>query len=125
MKTFREPQCHRYELPDGWIALAGKSDADNELLSLHTARPRDWWFHVNGMPGSHVILQHPEKKEPSKVLLKTVAAIAAWHSKARDAGLVSVHCARAVDVGKVPGSKTGTVTLKKQTVLKVRPALPT
>lgn len=49
-------RCYKYELPGMWIVLAGKSDADNDRLSLRIAAPRDWWFHVRGMPGSNVIL---------------------------------------------------------------------
>jgi predicted ribosome quality control (RQC) complex YloA/Tae2 family protein len=123
-KNIRDPDCHRYALEDGWEVLAGKTDRDNELLSLHTAHPNDWWFHVNGVPGSHVILRHPESIDAPVALLKTAAAIAAWHSKARAAGTVSVHCARAAQVHKARGAQTGTVQVRKGKILKVRPALP-
>ena len=48
-----------YTLPEGWQVLVGRTDADNDYLSFRVARPEDWWFHVRGMPGSHVILQGP------------------------------------------------------------------
>jgi len=48
-----------YTLPDGWQVLVGRTDADNDYVSFRVARPEDWWFHVRGMPGSHVILQGP------------------------------------------------------------------
>jgi len=92
-------------------------------LSLKVARPDDWWFHVRGMPGSHVILQ-AGKGEPDKAALEAAAAVAAWHSKARRGGVVAVSCTRARFVKKPRGAKPGTVTIRKETVLKVRPALP-
>ena len=73
------PKAFRYELEDGWVVLAGKTDADNEALSLKTANPEDWWFHVRGMPGSHVILRQPQGKNPDKRILKQAASIAAYY----------------------------------------------
>lgn len=105
------------------MVLAGKTDADNDRLSLKEARPNDWWFHVRGMPGSHVILRAKEDEEPDKETLKKAAAIAAYHSKARNGGVVAVSCTRAKFVSKPKGAKPGTVTIKKETVLQVRPAI--
>jgi hypothetical protein len=120
----RHPQTFEYVLPGGWVALAGKTDGDNDRLSLSVARANDWWFHVRGMPGSHVILRAKPGAEPDKDTLKQAAAIAAYHSKARNGGVVAVSCTQARYVTKPPGAKPGTVAIRKETVLKVRPALP-
>ena len=88
------------------------------------ARASDYWFHVHGVPGSHVILQGPEGEEPDKTMLKAAAAIAAYHSKARNAGVVPVSCTRAQNVSKPRGARVGTVQIRKETTLKVRPGLP-
>ena len=74
-----------YALPGDWKVLVGRTDADNEVLSFRVARPDDWWFHVRGMPGSHVILQGPPGTDPDRETLQRAAAIAAYHSKARHA----------------------------------------
>ena len=113
-----------YELPGQWKVLACRSDTDNDELSLGMASQDDWWFHVRGLPGSHVILQGPAGAGPDKETLKRAAAIAAWHSKARNAGIVPVSCTRARHVAKPRGAKTGTVQIRKEIVLKVRPAIP-
>ncbi|MBI3329230.1 MAG: DUF814 domain-containing protein [Nitrospinae bacterium] len=112
-----------YMLPGGWKVLVGRTDADNDHLSLRVARPDDWWFHVRGMPGSHVILQGPPGEEPTREALKRVAAIAAYHSKARQAGIVAVSCTRARYVTKPRDATAGTVHIRKEVVLKVRPTL--
>lgn len=110
-----------YALPDGWKVLAGRTDADNDRLSFKVARPEDWWFHVRGMPGSHVILQGPPGEEPDRPTLKRAAAIAAFHSKARSGGEVAVSATRARYVTKPAGAKAGTVQIRREVVLKVRP----
>lgn len=117
-------RAYRYGLPGGWTVLAGRTEADNDRLSLTVARPGDRWFHVRGMAGSHVLLQGPPGLEPDRDTLRAAAAVAAWHSKARDAGVVAVSCTEARHVRKPRGAKPGTVEIRHETVLKVRPALP-
>jgi len=119
------PQIYRYELPGGWTVLVGKTDRDNDRLSIKLAKPQDWWFHVHGMPGSHVVLKIKENgEEPGPQVLKEAASIAAYHSKARKGGTVPVSCTRARYVTKPRGAKPGTVTIRKEKTLKVQPALP-
>jgi predicted ribosome quality control (RQC) complex YloA/Tae2 family protein len=118
------PRVWEYALPGGWTALAGKTDADNDRLSLRVARPEDWWFHVHGMPGSHVVLRGPAGEEAGKDTLKRAAAIAAYHSRARTAGAVPVSCTRACNVSKPRGARPGSVAIRREIGLKVRPALP-
>ena len=105
---------YEYELPGGWKVLAGKTDEDNDMLSIRLAHPEDWWFHVRGMPGSHVLLRHRPDEEPDRETLKRAAAIAAYHSKAREGGMVSVSCTRAKNVTKPRGAKPGTVTIRRE-----------
>ncbi len=110
-----------YRLPGDWVVLAGASDEDNERVSLSLASQRDYWFHVAGVPGSHVILRAREDEEPGRDTLRQAAAVAAYHSKARNAGVVPVHCARARDVRKPRGANVGTVQVARGSTLKVRP----
>jgi len=118
------PRLHEYALPGGWKVLAGRTEADNDRLSLRLARPEDWWFHVRGQSGSHVVLQGPAGAKPGGGLLKAAAAVAAWHSKARSGGLVAVSCTQARFVSKPRGARPGTVQIRRETVLRVRPGLP-
>jgi predicted ribosome quality control (RQC) complex YloA/Tae2 family protein len=113
-----------YELPGGWTVLAGRTEADNDYLSIKLADPRDWWFHAHGCPGSHVLLRWREGEEPGRDTLEAAAAIAAWHSKARKGGVVPVSCTLAANVSKPRGAEPGTVSIRKERTLKVRPGLP-
>ena len=119
-----EPKIWRYELPGGWVVLAGRNDQDNDYLSIKMAKANDYWFHVKGLPGSHVILQVPAGEEPDNGTVKAAAAVAAWHSKKRESKQVAVSCTRARFVTKPRGAQPGTVEIRKEKVLKVRPALP-
>ena len=110
-----------YVLPGDWRVLAGRTDAANDHISLKLARPGDLWFHIRGLPGSHVILRVPSGETPDRATRELAAAIAAYHSKARSAGTVAVSCTEARQVSKPRGAKAGTVSIRKETVLKVRP----
>ena len=112
----------RYDLSDEWHVLVGKTDADNDELSLRIARPDDWWFHVRGMPGSHVVLRGPPGEDAPREFLKKAAAIAAYHSKARKGGIVAVSATHSRYVTKPRGAKSGTVQIRKEIVLKARPS---
>jgi predicted ribosome quality control (RQC) complex YloA/Tae2 family protein len=124
MGLFQQPAKPRilyYELPGAWTLLVGASDADNDYLSIEVAQPDDWWFHADKVPGSHVLLRSKADEDPSAETLRQAASIAAYHSKARNAGIIPVHCTRARYVTKPRGVKTGTVNVKHGKVLKVRP----
>jgi len=111
-----------YTLPGGWQVLVGRTDADNDALSFRVAKPDDWWFHVRGMPGSHVILQGLPGTDPDRQALQRAAAIAAYHSKPRTAGVVAVSGTRVRDISKPRGAKAVTVQIRNEKVFKVRPA---
>ncbi len=111
-----------YTLLGGWQVLVGRTDADNDDLSFRVARPHDWWFHVRGMPGSHVILQGPPGADPDRQTLTRAAAIAAYHSTARHAGIVAVSGTRVRDVSKPRGATAGTVQIRHERVFRVHPA---
>jgi len=101
--------------------LAGATDDDNDVLSTTIAAPEDWWFHAEGVPGSHLVLRAKPQEDPGRDTLRQAAAVAAYHSKARAAGTVRVYCTRARHVRKPRGAKAGTVEVSRGTVLRVRP----
>ncbi len=121
------PKCWIYDAGDGWSIYAGKTDEDNDILSLRFARPNEHWFHVNGMAGSHVILRPPEDNPAAaadKKRLEMAAAVAAWHSKARNGGWCSVGTTLAANVSKERGAKPGLVCVANERKIRVKPALP-
>jgi predicted ribosome quality control (RQC) complex YloA/Tae2 family protein len=110
------------ESPDGMIVLVGRTARDNDVLSLKLAAPRDFWFHVAGESGSHVVVRNPQNLDTLPRATKRFAAgLAAGYSKARRGGKVAVHMARAGDITKPQGLAPGKVQLRRHTSLNANP----
>ncbi|MDF3128663.1 NFACT RNA binding domain-containing protein [Kiritimatiellaeota bacterium B1221] len=114
-----QPDLRRFELEDGWVALVGRSDRDNDLLTFKVAFPQDLWLHAKGCPGSHVVLQHPDETEPPKQVIEAAARLALIYSKAKNAKSGAVSVAKISDLGKTRGAPAGQVTLRKSKTVKV------
>lgn len=101
----------------------GKGDADNDHLTFGVAEPRDFWLHVAGPAGSHVVVRNPDGlDELPRQVLSRAAELCAFHSKARGArGKVEVHVCRVADVSKPRGFPKGQVLLRRFETLKVYP----
>jgi predicted ribosome quality control (RQC) complex YloA/Tae2 family protein len=116
-RGYRSVECEGFEI------LVGKGDRDNDHLTFGIGQPNDWWLHVAGPAGSHVVIKNPEGL-PSlpRSVLGRAAELAAWHSKARGLrGKVEVHLCRVADVSKPRGFAPGQVLLRRFDVLKVYP----
>ena len=112
----------RSERIEGFELLIGKGDAENDQLTFKVAENTDFWLHVANMPGSHVVIRNPDKvSEPPRAVLERAAELAAYHSKARDAGKVEVHWCRIADISKPRGFAPGKVILKQWKSLRVYP----
>ena len=115
--------CRRYTTSDGYEILAGRNNIQNDQLTFHTASRRDWWFHVKGLPGTHVILKtKPNEDMPSDNAVLEAASLAAFFSKAiileehmtsedSKPGLLKaeVDYCPVSHVKKIPGAKPGMV----------------
>ena len=106
---------------EGFTILVGKGDAENDALTFEVADPHDFWLHVSGPSGSHVVVRNPDKiDELPRPVLEAAAALAAWHSKARGSrGKVEVHVCRVSDVSKPRGFDPGQVLLRRWRAVKV------
>jgi predicted ribosome quality control (RQC) complex YloA/Tae2 family protein len=115
---------YRRAVVDGFEVLVGKADAENDVLTFEVAAPEDYWLHVGGgVPGSHVVVRVPEgETEVPRAVLLRAAALAAWHSKARNARRVDVHVCRVRDVSKRRGAPAGEVHLRRWDTLRVGPS---
>ena len=115
----------RYRLDDTWDVWVGRSNKENDELTHHAASPDDWWFHAQGVPGSHVILRAAGRPDqiPRRVL-ERAAAIAAYHSKARTSGLAPVVYTLRKYVRKPRKSPAGTAACIREKSLMVEPKLP-
>lgn len=105
----------RFSSPGGFVVLVGRNNKQNDVLSHQIAKPGDIWMHVRGLPGSHTVIRlESGQHEPSEDDLQFAADLAAWFSKARDAGKVDVIVARAEHLKKFKGAKPGQVLVSKE-----------
>jgi predicted ribosome quality control (RQC) complex YloA/Tae2 family protein len=106
----------------GFEILVGKGDRQNDELTFRIADPHDFWLHVHGVPGSHVVVRNPDRlAELPREIATRAAELAAWHSRAREAGKVDVHVCRVADVSKPRGFAPGEVRLKQWKAIRVYP----
>ncbi len=114
---------YRTIVVDGFCVLVGRGDEENDELTFAVAEPHDFWLHVAGPAGSHVVVRNPEKlDELPRPVVERAAELAAWHSKARGArGKVEVHVCRVSDVSKPRGYAPGEVQLRSWRSIRVYP----
>jgi predicted ribosome quality control (RQC) complex YloA/Tae2 family protein len=104
--TQRPPR--EFRSTSGFTVLCGRNNLQNDYLTHKTAHRNDIWFHVQKLPGSHVILRC-DGKEPDDRTYTEAAMIAAAYSQAKDSANVAVDYTRVRHVKKIPGAKPGMV----------------
>jgi predicted ribosome quality control (RQC) complex YloA/Tae2 family protein len=111
---------HAVRLPDGALALVGRSPKDNERLTFSVAGPDDYWFHARGVPGAHVILK-TQGRAPTPEQIEGAAALAAAHSRAAAATRVEVDYTRRKHVRRQAAGRPGLVFYTDFDTVRVRP----
>lgn len=127
----RPPGAHESARPrtfhtaDGWEVWVGRNNVDNDRITHRLSNPHDYWFHVVGVPGSHVILRRPARSAiPKPRTLEEAASIAAYFSKARKQSRVPVIYTERKFVSKPRRGKPGQAICTRERELLVRPRLP-
>lgn len=114
-----------YLIEQKYHVFVGKDSQNNDLLTTKFAKQNDYWFHARSVSGSHVVLRVENTKEAiPKHVLKNAASLAAYHSKAKTAGIVPVTYTLKKYVVKRRGMPIGQVSLLKEEVLLVKPEIP-
>ncbi|MBQ3018956.1 MAG: DUF814 domain-containing protein, partial [Clostridia bacterium] len=102
------PKPLKFVTSGGYTVLCGKNNTQNDYITLKLAEKGDWWFHVKGLAGSHVLMQSAGKEEPSELDFTEAAEIAAYYSKA-SGNNIEVDYTLARHVKKPAGTKPGYV----------------
>ncbi len=108
MKKIPRTKPMRFITSGGYDVLAGKNNTQNDELTMKTAEKSDWFFHVKGAPGSHVIM-FSKGEEPDAADFTEAAEIAAYYSSKRGADNIDVDYTLVKNVKKPSGSKPGFV----------------
>ena len=101
----------RYRTESGLEVWVGRSDAANDFLSIKLARGKDLFFHLDGAPGSHVILRTEGRSDPPSEAILDACELAVHFSKQKNAGSANVHIVPCANVRKPKGAKPGLVTV--------------
>ena len=114
-----------YQLSTGLTIFVGRDGADNDRTTFDFAKPYELWFHTQQCAGSHVVMKFPNKSfEPSKREIAETAAVAAFHSKARNDSMVPVIYTERKYVRKPRKAKAGLVTVEREKSVMVEPKEP-
>jgi len=110
----------RYRTCDGLEIWVGKNDEGNDILTTRLARGSDLFLHLEGNPGSHVVLRTEKSQQPPQESLLDAAELAVNFSKAKKASRAAVHIAAIKDVSKPSGAKPGLVYVHRGRTLQLR-----
>jgi predicted ribosome quality control (RQC) complex YloA/Tae2 family protein len=116
---------YRHYTLDDWDIFIGKTDTQNDELSIHFAKPSDIWLHVAGHAGSHVVIRRPKNTGlPPKDVLEKAAMMAVWFSKAKHTSYSEVHYTEARYVRKRRHAPAGEVMIDRHKSIRVSPKSP-
>ncbi|MBU3818851.1 MAG: NFACT family protein [Candidatus Faecalibacterium intestinavium] len=113
----------RFTSSDGFEILVGRNNAQNDRLTLHTARGKDLWFHVQKAPGSHVVVMSRGQDIPDSTR-QEAAELAVIYSSAYKAGTgakVAVDTTEVKNIWKAAGAKPGMVLYEVYTTVYITP----
>jgi len=107
---------------EGFDFYVGKNNLQNETVTFELASGNDWWFHVKGIAGSHVIVK-TGGKELSDKGFEEAAALAAWYSSAPKSGKTEVDYTRRKELKKPASARPGMVIYHTNYSMVVEPSL--
>ncbi len=124
-KREAEKSYRSFDVDPRWFVLVGRSNFENDEITFQVAKPTDYWFHAQSVPGSHVVLKSRGGSDgpPARVIERT-ASIAAYFSKAKHSSLVPVIYTQRKYVRKFRGARPGQVTCEREKMVMVAPLLP-
>ena len=116
----RPARPREFRTSGGFLVLVGRSNRQNDHLTLKEADRRDIWFHTQKLHGSHVILRTGGQAAGEDDLVEA-AKLAAWYSQARESGNVPVDYVQVKYVKKPAGARPGMVVYTGHRTVNVTP----
>ena len=97
-----------YLSSDGFDMYVGKNNLQNDEITFKLAVGNDWWFHVKGAAGSHVILKSKGEEIPKRTF-EEAGKLAVYYSSMREAKKAEVDYVERKHVKKPKGGMPGFV----------------
>ena len=112
----------KYVSDDDYEILIGKNNAQNDELTLKTARRTDVWLHTQKFHGSHVIICCDGTQPPARTI-EQAAELAAYYSQNRGGGKTAVDYTMVRNVRKPSGALPGKVIYTDYSTVLVEPVI--
>ena len=103
-----------------WVAFVGRNAQQNDEVTFRYGASDDLWFHVRGVPGSHVILKSAGR-EVAQEIIERAASLAAYYSQARGNNQVAVDMTQRRHVRRISGARPGLVSYRNESTLYAKP----
>ena len=113
-KTLSSPWKFRVDADT--VIYVGKNNQQNDQLTFKIAKTNDLWFHVQKLPGSHVVIKKTSG-QPAATEIQLAAELALYFSKGKNSSNVPVDYTQRKNVWKANGAKPGLVYYDKQSTL--------
>jgi predicted ribosome quality control (RQC) complex YloA/Tae2 family protein len=110
----------RYRTEQGLEIWVGRNEEGNDYLTTRLARGNDLFFHLEGYPGSHVVLRTSGRSDPPSESVLDACELAVHFSRMKNASRADVHVAQIKDVKKPRGAKPGLVYVLKGKTIHLR-----
>lgn len=110
----------RYRTEDNLEIWVGKNDEGNDYLTTRMARGNDLFFHLEGYPGSHVVLRTEGRTDPPSESVLDACELAVHFSKMKNVQKADVHIAPIKNIKKPRGVKPGLVYVRQGRTVRLR-----
>jgi predicted ribosome quality control (RQC) complex YloA/Tae2 family protein len=102
-----------FTTPNGANVFVGQDAKENDYLTFSFAHKTDIWFHVDALPGSHVLLRQTclNASTLTHEDIEFAAQKAALYSKAKGKNKCIIVYCQVIDVAKDKWAKDGQVRL--------------
>ncbi|MCQ2958185.1 MAG: NFACT family protein [Candidatus Gastranaerophilales bacterium] len=100
---------------DNFQIFIGKNNKQNDYIVSKLSSPEDYWFHVQGDFGSHVLVKCKSKNDflPDEILLQA-SKLAAKYSERRNDAKINIIYTKRKYLRKPPKANLGYVTYKNE-----------
>lgn len=92
----------------------GRNNKQNDFIISKLAKDEDYWFHVKGNAGSHVLLKLIDNREPDEIVLFECCKLAKKYSSVPEKEKVGVIYTKRKYIRKPPAANLGYVTYRNE-----------
>lgn len=99
---------------NGFKIYVGRNNKQNDYLISKLAKEEDYWFHIKGNAGSHVLLKLADNNEPDEATIFECCKLARQYSSVPLSEKAGVIYTKRKFIRKPPGANLGYVTYRNE-----------